>query len=61
MALYFPRLNIQCNEWKQWMDWAANVDYNVMIVPLKEEYRKKMNLAKAWKRYEELDDIPYGI
>ena len=61
MAFYFPRLNIQCNEWDYWMKWAENADYNVVMLKMKEEFTQKFDLEKAWKRYYELEDTPYGI
>ena len=61
MALFFPRMNIQCNEWNQWMEWAENADYNVVIVKMKEELVKKFNTEEAWKRFKALEDTPYGI
>lgn len=43
MALYFPRLNIQCNSYEDWIKWAKNADYNVIFVPMKEEIRAKFD------------------
>lgn len=51
MALYWPRLNIQCNKWSDFIKWSYNADYNVIHIPLKDEYRKKFDIEKAWKRY----------
>lgn len=34
VAEYFPRENIQCNNWDTWMKWAENADYNVVFMPL---------------------------
>lgn len=48
MALYFPRLNIQCNEWDEWMKWAENADYNLIYLPMKASYRRKFDERKAW-------------
>lgn len=61
MALFFPRLHIQCNEWDYWMRWAENADYNVVIVHMRDEFRNKFNEKAAWERFEQLDGTPYGI
>lgn len=61
MALFWPRLNIQCNPWSDFIKWAHQADFNVVHVPLKETYRRKLDITKAWSRFEELEGTPYGI
>ncbi len=61
MALYWPKLNIQCNTYEDFIKWSHNADFNLIHLPLKEEYRAKFDVEKAWKRYRELEGTPYGI
>ena len=60
-ALYWPRSGIQRNKWDDWVQWAHNADFNVALLPLKEEYRKKFDVEKAFAWYEsEAEGLPYG-
>lgn len=43
------------------MKWAENADYSVVLIPLREDLAKNFDVDKAWKRYYELEDTPYGI
>lgn len=43
------------------MKWAENADYNVVLLPMKDEYYEKFDVDKAWERFNVLDDTPYGI
>ena len=44
---YWPNTGIQRTKWEQWIEWAYNADFNVAILPLREEYRKKLDEKKA--------------
>ncbi len=44
---YWPNAGIQRTKWEQWIEWAYNADFNVAILPLREEYRKKLDEKKA--------------
>ena len=44
---YWPKHGIQQNSWAQWKKWALNADFNVAILPLSEESRKKFNVTAA--------------
>ena len=44
---YWPNAGIQRTKWEQWIEWAYNADLNVAILPLREEYRKKLDEKKA--------------
>ena len=44
---YWPTAGIQRTKWEQWIEWAYNADFNVAILPLREEYRKKLDEKKA--------------
>jgi len=46
-ARYWPNAGIQRTKWEQWIEWAYNADFNVAILPLREEYRKKLDEKKA--------------
>ena len=44
---YWPKKGIQRNKWDDWIQWAHNADFNVALLPLREEYRQKMDFEKA--------------
>jgi hypothetical protein len=44
---YWPKRGIQRNKWSQWIQWAHNADFNVAILPLREEIRQKFDVEKA--------------
>jgi hypothetical protein len=58
---YWPKRGIQRNKWSQWVQWAKNADFHVAVLPLKEEYRRKLNTEKALKWFEEkAEGLNYG-
>jgi len=57
---YWPKRGIQRNKWSTWIQWAHNADFNVAILPLKDEYRKNLDAAKALKWFESVEGLPYG-
>ena len=58
---YWPKSGIQRNKWEDWLQWAYIADFNVALLPLKEEYRNKLNVAKANAWFEnEMEGLPYG-
>ena len=58
---YWPRHGIQKNKWDDWIQWAHNADFNVVLLPLKEEYRKKLDVQKANDWFDnEVEGLPYG-
>lgn len=44
---YWPKHGIQRNDWETWKKWALNADFNVAVLPLSEESRKKFNVTAA--------------
>jgi hypothetical protein len=46
---YWPKHGIQRNDWETWKKWALNADFNVAVLPLTEESRKKFNTTLAEK------------
>ena len=61
-ALYWPRHGIQKNKWDDWVKWANRADFNVLHLPLREEYRNKLDVDKAWSWFEnEVEGVPYGF
>lgn len=60
-AHYWPQKNIQKTKWETWLQWAHNADYNVVILPLKEEKRKQFNVDKAWETFYSLEGLRYGF
>jgi hypothetical protein len=58
---YWPRAGIQKNKWEDWIQWAKNADMNIVLIPMKEEYRKNFDIDKAWKRFYALQGYDYGF
>ena len=58
---YWPRDGIQRNKWDDWIKWAYAADFNVVLLPLREEYRNKFDVDKANAWFEnEVEGLPYG-
>lgn len=58
---YWPTKGIQRTKWEQWIEWAFNADFNVAILPLREEYRKKFDVDKANDWFINVaEGLPYG-
>jgi hypothetical protein len=59
-AWYWPKKHIQRNTYQQWLQWAKNCDFNVIVLPLKDEYREKFNNTAAVEFFESIEGMPYG-
>ena len=60
-ARYWPKAGIQRTKWDEWIKWAHNADFNVALLPLREEYRNKLDVDKANAWFEnEVEGLPYG-
>lgn len=57
---YWPVRGIQKNKWDDWITWAHNADFNVAILPLKDEWRQKLNVEKALEFFKRMEGTPYG-
>lgn len=57
---YWPKHGIQRNKWSVWKKWANNAGFNVAVLPLTEESRKKFDVEKAAKFFKEMEGYPYG-
>ena len=58
---YWPKKGIQRNKWDDWIQWAHNADFNVALLPIREEYRNKFNNTKALEWFEnEVEGLNYG-
>lgn len=44
---YWPKHGIQRNTWDEWVQAAHNADFHVILMPLKEEIRAKLDTQKA--------------
>lgn len=60
-ANYWPKNNIQRTKYEEWIRWADNADFNVVIIPLKEEVRAKFDEKKAWEAFLKMEGHPYGF
>ena len=59
---YWPHDGIQRNKWEDWLKWAHNADFNVALLPIREEYRNKFDNAKAMEWFEnEVEGLNYGF
>lgn len=43
------------------MNRSVNAGYNMVLLQLKDEYRSKFDVSKAWGRFNELKGHPYGF
>jgi hypothetical protein len=43
-AGYWPVVGLQRHKWADWMQLAANADYNVAWLPLREDLRAKLDI-----------------
>ena len=60
-AWYWPREGIQRNKWDDWIKWAYNAEFNAILLPLREEYRNKLDVNKANLWFEnEVEGLLYG-
>ena len=59
-AWYWPKHKIQRNPYKQWIQYAKNCDFQVAVLPLKDELRQKFNRTAAQQWFESVEGMPYG-
>lgn len=57
---YWPKHGIQRNKWSQWKKWAHNAGFNVAVLPLSEESRRKYNVTQAAEFFKRMEGFPYG-
>lgn len=57
---YWPNHGIQRNKWEDWVNYAHNADFNVVIIPLSEEARSKFNVEKALEWFRHVEGLNYG-
>lgn len=58
---YWPYHGIQRNKFKDWVRLANIADFNVILVPLKEEIRNKLDTERALKWFENgIEGLNYG-
>lgn len=57
---YWPKRGIQRNKWTQWVEWAHNADFNVAVLPLKDEVRASFDVEKALKWFSGVEGLNYG-
>ena len=57
---YWPKRGIQRNDWETWKKWAMNAGFNVAVLPLSEESRKKFNQTAAEEFFKKVEGLPYG-
>lgn len=57
---YWPKHGIQRNKFDEWVQYAFNADFNVVIVPLKPEAREKLNVEKSLEWFYSVEGLNYG-
>jgi hypothetical protein len=57
---YWPKHGIQRNKFDDWVKSALDVDFNVVVVPLKPEYREKLDTKKAIEWFKSVEGLNYG-
>jgi hypothetical protein len=58
---YWPTRGIQRTPFKKWVEQADISEFNVAILPMREEYRKKFNESKANEWFVNgIEGLPYG-
>lgn len=60
-AWYWPHKGIQKNKFDDWIQWAENADYNVVLIQLSDEARAKFDVDKAWAEFDRLQGLSYGF
>lgn len=57
---YWPREGLQINKFSQWMDWAENASFSVVVLPLTAEARAKFDAKAAYEWFKTVEGMPYG-
>lgn len=57
---YWPRTGIQMNKFDQWVKWASDCSFNVVILPLKPEIQAIFNETAAYEWFKTVEGMPYG-
>jgi len=57
---YWPRDGIQMNKFDQWIQWADDASFNIVILPLKDEVRAAFNSTSAFDWFKTVEGLPYG-
>ena len=57
---YWPYHGIQRNKFKEWVRLAHIAEFNVAILPMKEEVRKRFNVDKANEWFKSVEGLNYG-
>lgn len=57
---YWPKHGIQRNKFSQWVQWAKNAGFNVVVLPLAPEYRAIFNETAVIEWFKTVEGLPYG-
>jgi len=60
-AVYWPTAGLQRTKFEIWKKQANNADFNVVHLPLRDEYAEKFDEEKAWAWFKETEGMPYGF
>jgi len=57
---YWPVNGIQMTPYRQWLEFAHKADYNVVHLPLNQEYSSRFNETSAYEWFKTVEGLPYG-
>lgn len=57
---YWPNAGLQRTKFAQWVEWAENASFNVVVLPLKDEYRAIFDEAAVYEYFTTVEGMPYG-
>jgi len=59
-AWYWPKAGIQMNPFDQWVKWADDASFNVIVLPLKASVQPLYNETSAYEWFLTVEGMPYG-
>lgn len=57
---YWPRTGIQKTKFSQWIQWADNASFNIVVLPLKPEVQALFNETAVYEWFKTVEGTPYG-
>lgn len=57
---YWPTHGVQKTKYEDWLKYADNADFNVVVMKLRDDIRKKFNEKKAVEWYKSKEGLNYG-
>jgi hypothetical protein len=57
---YWPTNGIQITPWARWLEQARNASFNLVHVPLSQQYSQMYNATAAYEYFLTVEGLPYG-